>query len=52
MPSDPKDERYQITARVPIELRDRLAHASIDKRMTQTEIITEAVTEWLDRHHF
>src|SRR5262245_58492834 len=43
-----RPKEVQISAIVPEALRQRLQHAAIDIRKTQSEIVSEALTRWLD----
>ena len=43
-------ERIQISAVVSEPLRQRLQHAAIDTRRTQSEIVAEALERWLAQH--
>ena len=40
-------ERVQISATVTEPLRQRLQHAAIDTGRTQSDLVTEALTEYL-----
>lgn len=40
----------QISARVPVRLRRRLAIASIEHERDQKDIIAEAIEQWLTRN--
>ena len=42
-------DRIQISAVIDKALRQRLQHAAIDTGKTQSEIVAEALRDWLDK---
>jgi hypothetical protein len=45
------EEKVQISALIPRSLRARLQHASIDTGHLQSDIVANALTEYLDKNN-
>jgi metal-responsive CopG/Arc/MetJ family transcriptional regulator len=43
-------ETVQISATIPVELHKRLAIAAVDASKTRSELIAQAIQEYLDKH--
>jgi len=47
--NNPAEETVRTSIILPRSLHERLGHAAVENRISATEIVRLALTEWLDR---